>query len=286
MAEEKDVKKTKAELIQEKAAKKAEKAAAREEKRKEKLRKKGLDPDDTDFDDDGGTGGKLAVFLATVIIIAIWLGILVLVIKWDVGGFGSTVMYPLLKDVPYVNKILPDVETPIEQQQYPYTTLDEATTYVKQLEQELAKTQQKLDKKNDKIKDLKSQLEKLSVYEQKEAEFEQLKQKFDEEVVFSDNAPDISNYQEYYESIDPTNAQIIYRQVLEQQKTSEELQDYVTTYSSMKAKNAAAIFDTMVGDNSKLVADILQGMDAQSRANILAAMNADNAAIITEILEP
>ncbi len=286
MAEENEVKKTKAELIQEKAAKKAEKAAAKEEKRREKLRKKGLDPDDPDFDDDGGVGGKLAVALATVIIIAIWLGILVLVIKWDVGGFGSTVMYPILKDVPYINKILPDVEEPIEQEQYPYTTLDEATTYVKQLEQELAKTQKKLDKKNDKIKELKAQLEKLSVYEQKEAEFEELKQKFDEEVVFSDNAPDISNYQEYYESIDPTNAQIIYRQVLEQQKTSEELEDYVTTYSSMKAKNAAAIFDTMVGDNSQLVADILKGMDAQPRADILAAMNADNAAIITEILEP
>ncbi len=286
MAEETEVKKTKAQLIQEKAAKKAEKVAAKEEKRKEKLRKKGIDPDDPDFDDDGGVGGKLAVALATVIIIAIWLGILVLVIKWDVGGFGSTVMYPILKDVPYVNKILPDVEKPIEQQQYPYTTLDEATAYVKKLEQELSKEKQKVDKKNEKIKELKAQLEKLSAYEQKESEFEKLKQKFDEEVVFSDNAPDISNYQQYYESIDPTNAQVIYRQVLEQQKQSEELDDYVKTYSSMKAKNAAAIFDTMVGNNSQLVADILNAMDAESRANILAAMNADNAAIITEILEP
>ena len=286
MAEEQEVKKSRAELIQEKAAKKAEKVAAKEEKRKEKLRKRGFDPDDPDFEDDGGVGGKLAVFLATVIIIAIWMGILILVIKWDVGGFGSTVMYPILKDVPYVNKILPNVEEPIEQQQYPYTTLDEATTYVKQLEQELAKTQQKLDKKNDKIQELKAQREKLSVYEQKEAEFEPLKQKFDEEVVFSDNAPDISNYQTYYESIDPTNAQIIYRQVLEQQKKSQELEDYISTYSSMKAKNAAAIFDTMVADNAQLVADILNGMDAQSRGNILAAMNADNAAIVTKILEP
>ena len=104
MAEEKEVTKTKAELIQEEAAQKAEKVAAKEAKRREKLIKKGIDPDDPDFEDDGGIGGKVAVFLATVIIIAIWLGILVLVIKWDVGGFGSTVMYPILKDMPYVNK--------------------------------------------------------------------------------------------------------------------------------------------------------------------------------------
>ncbi|MGN0338128.1 MAG: MotE family protein [Lachnospiraceae bacterium] len=286
MAEEKEVAKSKAELIQEKAAKKAEKVAAKEAKRREKLIKKGIDPDDPDFEDDGGIGGKVAVFLATVIIIAIWLGILVLVIKWDVGGFGSTVMYPILKDVPYVNKILPEVEVPIEQQQYPYTTLSEATEYVKQLERQLAETQEKVNKKNDRIKELKAQLEKLSVYEEKEAEFEQLKQKFDEEVVFSDNAPDISNYQEYYEAIDPANAQVIYRQVLEQQKKNKETEDYVATYASMKPKKAAAVFDTMMDDNSKLVADILGAMDTQSRANILAEMNAENAAIITAILEP
>lgn len=286
MAEEKEVVKSKAELIQEKAAKKAEKVAAKEAKRREKLIKKGFDPDDPDFEDDGGVGGKLAVFLATVIIIAIWLGILVLVIKWDVGGFGSTVMYPILKDVPYVNKILPEVEVPIEQQQYPYTTLSEATEYVKELERQLAEAQNKINKKNDRIKELKSQLEKLAVYEENEARFEALKQKFDEEVVFSENAPDISKYKEYYESIDPANAQVIYRQVLEQQKKDQQTEEYVATYSSMKPKKAAAVFDTMMADNSKLVADILEAMDSQSRANIMAEMKAENAAIITAILEP
>ena len=284
--EEKEVKKSKAELIQEKAAKKAEKVAAKEAKRREKLIKKGIDPDDPDFEDDGGVGSKVAVFLATIVIIAIWLGILVLVIKWDVGGFGSTVMYPILKDVPYVNKILPEVEVPIEQQQYPYTTLSEATEYVKQLEQQLAKAQKKIEKKDERIKELNSQLEKLSAYEENEAKFEELKQKFDEEVVFSDNAPYISNYQEYYESIDPANAQVIYRQVLEQQKKDKETEDYVATYSSMKPKKAAAMFDTMMDDNFKLVADILGAMDTESRANIMAEMQAENAAIITAILEP
>lgn len=286
MAADKEVTKSKADLIQEKAAKKAEKVAAKEAKRREQLIKKGFNPDDPDFEDDGGFGGKLAVFLATIIIIAIWLGILVLVIKWDVGGFGSTVMYPLLKDVPYVNKILPEVEIPIEQQQYPYTTLSEATEYVKQLERELAESQKKISKKNDRIKELKAQLEKLSVYEENEAKFEQLKQKFDEEVVFSNNAPDIKNYQEYYEAIDPANAQVIYRQVLEQQKKNKEMEDYVATYSSMKPKKAAAMFNAMMGDNSKLVADILGAMDTESRASILAEMEAENAAIITAILEP
>ena len=133
---------------------------------------------------------------------------------------------------------------------------------------------------------LKAKLEKLSAYEANEAAFEELKQKFDEEVVFSDSAPDINNYKEFYESIDPVNAEIIYRQVLEQQKKDEKLDEYIATYSNMKAKNAAAIFDTMMADESKLVADILEALDAKTRAEIMAAMNAQNAAKITAILEP
>ncbi len=52
-------------------------------------------------------GSKLVLALVTVLIIAIWLGIIAILIKTDVGGFGSSVLYPALKDVPYINKILP-----------------------------------------------------------------------------------------------------------------------------------------------------------------------------------
>jgi flagellar motility protein MotE (MotC chaperone) len=73
--------------------------------------------------------------------------------------------------------------------------------------------------------------------------------------------------------------------VVEQTTYNEEMDDYVRTFSSMKAKNAAAIFDTMT-DDLQLVADILENMDAQSRADILAAMDTDTAAKLTAILEP
>ena len=42
-------------------------------------------------------GGKLIVAVATIVIIAIWLGILALLVRLDVGGFGSTVLYPILR---------------------------------------------------------------------------------------------------------------------------------------------------------------------------------------------
>ena len=57
------------------------------------------------------------------------------------------------------------------------------------------------------------------------------------------------------------------------------------TYSKMKPKEAAAIFDSMT-DNLSLVAKILNAMDAQSRGNILGKMDSATAAKVTKIMNP
>lgn len=271
------------EVLDKKAAKKADKAQKKAEKKKEKAKQTELD-----MEEETTAGGKIAVFFVTLIIILIWLAIIVLLIKWDVGGFGSTVLGPILKDVPYVNRILPEEvleEASTEDSAYAYGSMDEAVTYIKQLEIQLAEAQNASSADAEYIAQLEAQAVELAQYKQEEAEFEAEKQKFYEEVVFSDVAPDIEEYKNYYESIDPANAEVIYRQVVEQTAVDEELANYVQTYSSMKPKEAAEIFNTMT-DDLKLVASILENMDAQSRADILGKMDADTAAKVTVIMEP
>lgn len=267
--------------------KKAAKAKAKMEKKtaKAEKKKKSGDADDLDTEEET-TGSKIAVFFVTLIIIIIWLAIIALLIKWDVGGFGSTVLRPLLKDVPYINKILPDApEDELSTEESPYSSLDDAIQQIKSLELKLAEAQNAANENSDYITELEAQAEELQKYKQNEADFEAMREQFYEEVVFSDEAPDIQEYQKYYESIDPANAEILYKQVVEQRQDEEEIEDYVKTYSSMKPKEAAAIFDTMTSD-LKLVARILKNMDAQSRADILGKMNSDIAAKVTEIMEP
>lgn len=271
------------EVLDKKAAKKAEKAKKKAEKKRAKAEREELE-----LEDETSTGGKIAIFFVTLIIILIWMAIIVLLIKWDVGGFGSTVLAPILKDVPYVNQILPEsalAEASTEDSAYAFDSMDEAVERIKQLEIQLAEAQNASTSDAEYIAQLEAQAAELAQYRQDEAEFETEKQKFYEEVVFSDSAPDIEEYKEFYEYIDPANAEIIYRQVVEQTAVDEELEDYVKAYSSMKPKEAAAIFDTMT-DDLKLVADILENMDAQSRANILGKMDPDTAAKVTEIMEP
>lgn len=271
-----------AEEMDKKAAKKAEKAR----KKAEKKAVKNMETDLENTEEEEGSSSKLAVALVTLVIIIVWLAILALLIKWDVGGFGSTVMRPLLKDIPYVNRILPDSEDNLStEEDYPYKNMDEAVAYIKELEQELAQAQQGSSENSAYIADLEAQSQKLKEYEANEAAFEEEKEKFYNEVVFSDQAPDIEQYKEYYESIDPDNAELLYKQVVEQQQTDSKIADYVKGYSQMKPKEAAAIFDTMT-DNLNLVAQILENMDAQSRADILGKMNSDTAAKVTEIMNP
>ena len=233
-------------------------------------------------------GRKLVLALVTVLIIAIWLGIIAILIKTDVGGFGSSVLYPALKDVPYINKILPtpdNADLPTEDTQHQYGSLDEAIARIKELEVELddAKADQK--KNSETIDDLNAQIDDLSTYKEDEAAFEKEKEKFYEEVVFSDNAPDINEYKTYYESIDPKNAEVLYKQVVEQITYDDKVKDYADTYSKMKPKEAAAIFDTMT-DNLGLVADIMNNMGTEERGKILGKMDATTAAKLTEIMEP
>ena len=286
-----DVAGTQDAAVDKKAAKKAEKEAKKAEKKAKKeaikeAKKNGeVIPED---EESLGFFGKLIMAFVVLLIILIWLVIFAFLVKMDVGGFGSTVLFPVLKDVPYVNQILPGIEEYIPQEEeeaLPYDTVEEAVDRIKELEQEIEELKAASTENSDYIAELEAASAELAEYKANEASFEETKEKFYEEVVFSDNAPDINEYKTYYESIEPDNAEAIYKQVVTQLQTDAEIEDYVKVYSSMKAKNAAAIFDTMT-DDFDLVCEILAGMDAATRADIISAMDTENAAIITKMMEP
>ena len=84
---------------------------------------------------DESTGSKIVTVLIVLVIVVIWLAIFGVLIKLDVGNFGSEVLYPVLKDVPVVNMILPepaqnqsDTSTSKE-----YDNLTEANARIKEL---------------------------------------------------------------------------------------------------------------------------------------------------------
>lgn len=229
-------------------------------------------------------GSKIVLAFVTLLIILIWLAIIAILIKFDVGGFGSTILRPIIKDVPYINMILPEPDI-TEDSAYQFETIEDAVDRIKELEGMLDASLGTNSTDAQTIADLKAQIAELQKYKEEQDYFETVKEKFYEEVVFSPSSPNIEEYKAYYESIDPENAEVLYKQVVEQLEYDATVKDYAKTYSTMKAKEAAAIFDTMK-DDFELVADILQNMSTQSRADILGKMSPENAAKLTAIMEP
>jgi flagellar motility protein MotE (MotC chaperone) len=257
-------------------------------KKEARQRAKEIAKQEAEISDDEEPGG-VSVVLVTAIIVLIWLAIICLLIKLDVGGFGSNVLAPVLKDVPVINKILPadSAETGTDDNfDYAgYTNLKDAVTEIKELQQELE--QAKSDSTSDatEVSSLQAEVTRLKTFEDSQVEFEKVKEEFYNEVVYADKGPGIDEYKKYYESIDADNAAKLYKEVVQQEQADSKLDDYVKAYSSMKPKEAAAIFESM-SDDLDLAAKILTAMDADSRGKILGAMNADTAAKITKLMEP
>lgn len=232
-------------------------------------------------------GGGLIGMLIAIVIIIIWLLIFALLVKMDVGGFGSNVMRPLLKDVPVLSAILPDVsdDDVAAETGYKYRTLYEAIERIKELENEIAIYQETAAANAETIAQLQAEVARLKVFEENQLAYEENKKRFDEEVVFALKAPDLEAYKAWYEQIYPENAAEIYAKVVERLQYSDQVKEWASAYSKMDAAAAAAILSEMTGDLD-LVTEILLCMTATTRANILAAMDPVYAAKLTNIMYP
>jgi flagellar motility protein MotE (MotC chaperone) len=267
--------------------KKQLKKEQKQQKKEAKKRAKEIAKQEDALDDDGESNG-FVTFIATVFIVLLWIVVICAVIKLDIGGFGSGVMTPILKNVPVVNKILPGTSMTItnDPDSYGgYSSLQEAVDQIKSLELQLEQVQTSNSAKDEQITALNAEVSRLQEFEKKQVEFQRIRTEFYEEVVYSDKGPGAEEYRKYYEEMDPTTAEYLYKQVVTQLQESEEIQNYAETYAEMKPKQAAAAFEKMT-DNLTLVAKILNAMNTEDRAKIMDAMDSDVVAKLTKIMDP
>lgn len=272
-----------------KADKKKLKAEQKAQKKEAKKRAKEIAAREEELDEDSSG----PVILTTLVIIVVWVGIICALIKLDIGGFGSTVLAPVLKNVPVVNKILPDettgnVNVDTEEEVVDlagYSSLEEAVEDIHELEEELIDYQEELNAKNERILALEEEIKRLETFEDMQVEFERIKTEFYNEVVYAEKGPGEEAYQKYYEAMDPATAEVLYKQVVSQIEENAEIEKYAQAYAEMKPKQAAGIFESMTNDLD-LAARILGEMEPDARGEILGVMDPEVAAKITKIMEP
>ena len=217
-------------------------------------------------------GNKFLNILIVLAVIIVWLAIFALLIKMNVGGIGS-MLRPYLKNIPGINMI------------GKYKNLSEAIDRINELESQVDNYKNSDSSDSQTISELQAEIARLKVFEENAQYYQDLKDKFDREVVYADNAPDIENYKQWYESIDADNAAKLYQQVVKDLQESQRVKDWAEAYSKMDAEKAAAILEEMTGDTN-LVAKILNCMTSKQRGAVLAAMDPVYAAKITKIMYP
>lgn len=157
--------------------------------------------------------------------------------------------------------------------------------YIKQLELELEREQTASKAKDTQIDELKAETLRLKEFEERQVEFQRIQAEFMEEVVYAEKGPGAEEYRKFYEAANPTVAESIYRQVITQEAADSKVQEYAQTYSEMKPKQAAKVFEEMT-DNLDLVAKILNAMSVDDRAAIMGVMDSAVAARLTKMMDP
>lgn len=274
-------------LKQLKESQKAFKKEQKNQKKEAKKRAKELEKQEAELDEQID-GTNASVVVVTIFIIVIWLGILCLLVKMDVGGFGSNVLAPVLQDVPIINKILPSenqTESTGDKSYGGYNSIKEAVEQINKLEQQLEQVQNTNVAYAEQIETLKAENDRLQTFEDSQVNFQNIKERFYEEVVYAENGPGAAEYRAYYEEMDPATAEALYKQVIQEEAVNAKMRDYVATFSNMDAADAANILSAMT-DNLDLAAEILENMTAASRGSILGEMDAAIAARIAKIMNP
>lgn len=220
------------------------------------------------------SSGKFGTFLIILIFLLIWITALALLVKLDVGGLGTT-LRPYLKDVPVVSLILPSV--PDEQIQweenYPYKNMDEAMSEVDALRKQVAQLEKENSAYAIENAQLKAENNRLKKFEDNVTEFEERVKRFEQYVVFNDKAPDVSVYKEFYESIEPENAERLYQYVVELMKYDEGVVTQAELFANMKPGQAAEALQEMTAD-IEFITKVLLAMKKDNATEIMNKMDA------------
>lgn len=234
-------------------------------------------------------GNAFVTFIATLFIVVLWLAVIFVVVKLDIGGFGSSVLAPILKDVPVLNKVLPGVplsEITDSESYGGYSSLSEAVDYIRDLELEIERLQNSSAIKDSDLEELRAQVTRLKEFENSQVEFQRIEREFYEEVLASGGDIGAEEFRKWFEEMNPSLAESLYRQVIVQLEESKEFKEYASAFAQMKPKAAAEALEEMMNTDTTTVARILNTLSVEERATIMNQMSAENTARIAKIMKP
>lgn len=224
-----------------------------------------------------GLGSKVLTLIIVLLIVAIWLAIIALLIKFDVGGLGSNeTVQKIFKDVPVLNLILPDSDPTEDEnlEKYNFKNLEEAIAAIKKYEQDVDKLNEENNAYSQRVQELQIENESLSHYEAEYLEFLKLKEQFDREIALGEHALTREEYIKWYEKMYPENAEKIYAE-LKAEEVVDEAYTSVANYLAKTSSKADAQILMEYTSDIDFVCNVLKCLKTAKVAEILEAMQKD-----------
>lgn len=235
---------------------------------------------------EGKKGGALKIIIVSVVVLLIIIVGAGAMVKFDVFGLGSNVAAPIIKDIPVLKMVLPELaeeEEKASETAYQFETMEEAIEILKLTEKMLKETDEKAEKVSEQLAQSTAELERLKVFEANQLEFEKDKAAFDTLVATSTES---IVFTEWYEKMYPENAAALYRDAVKVQSLDAESQAVIDIYQNMKSDQAAAILEGMAVTKLDQVSFIVKGLTAEQAGKVLGAMEPATAAKITTYISP
>ena len=233
----------------------------------------------------------LAFLTAIVVITAVLGGAFYFVINKNINGLAERYRKEI-NAIPVLRLALPKAPDPEDPK---YMTADQLKDKYQELRKLKAELEKQLEEAGAKMQELQKykddqgkftaelEREKNDLKQQqlqiddKIKKLEEDKGKLDELVVNNNKG----GFKEFFEKVDPANAERLYKEVVKEQKADEEAIKFAKIYETMDPSSAAKIFENLDSSKIELIVETLKNMKKEVSSEILASMDPAFAAKIT-----
>ena len=218
--------------------------------------------------------------LVSFLILFFILAALVSVIFFNLFNLRDRYIYPFLSKLPIIGGFIPITgEMP---DNFSAMTTDEMIARINKLDADLFSAKAEIKAANETINKNRIEIDRLKAFEEQQYKFKQEKAEFDQRIALADPQA----YVDYYESVYPENAEILYPRAAAEVSRLSEITKYLSDISQMDEVNAAIVLQELIGTDMDLVVSIMRGLDSRKAGSILSEMDRRSAAGVIKMMAP
>ena len=218
--------------------------------------------------------------ITSFLILFIVLAALVSVLAFNLFNLRDLYIYPFLAQIPFIGGFIPPTSDMPEN--FGAMSREEMIARINSLEEQLYNAKREVLAVEETVDANRSEINRLKVFEEQQLDFKREKADFDRRIAMSDPQA----FKDYYESIYPENAEVLYPYAEKEASRISEIKKYLNDITQMDETSAANVLQQMIGTDMDLVVSIIQNLESRNAGSILSEMDTLSAASVIKMMAP